>query len=94
MAEEEKKVEQVELDKPVLEEINYKPPKRMSLHTKNSDDANLENISALEKMAALWGEMYEQILDDGGKCIVFMKRVNVTVEILYRRACNIRCIKT
>ena len=66
MAEEEKKVE---LDKPVVEVLNYKPPKRMSLHTKNSDDANLEQVSALEKMAALWGEMYEQILDDGGKCV-------------------------
>ena len=38
MAEEEKKVE---LDKPILEEIKYKPPKRMSLYTKNADDASL-----------------------------------------------------
>ena len=36
MAEEEKKVE---LDKPIVPEIAYKKPKRMSLHTKNSDDA-------------------------------------------------------
>ena len=67
MAEEEKKVE---LDKPVVEEIKYKPPKRMSLHSKSSDDNALENVSALEKMAALWGEMYEQILDEG-KCFSY-----------------------
>ena len=84
MAEEEKKgIEVSALDKPVLDEIKYKPPKRMSLHTKNSDDANLVQASALEKMAALWGEMYEQILDEG-KFGLLNSIKKVTVAILLR----------
>ena len=85
MAEEEKKgIEVSALDKPVLDEIKYKPPKRMSLHTKNSDDANLVQASALEKMAALWGEMYEQILDEGKFVCLLNSIKKVTVAILLR----------
>ena len=67
MAEEEKKVE---LDKPVVEEIQYKRPKRMSLHSRSSEDNALKEASALEKMVVMWGEMYEQIIDEG-KCFLY-----------------------
>ena len=62
MAEEEKKAT---VAVQPLDELAYKPPKRMSLHTKNADDAALEKASALEKMTKVWGDMYEQILDEG-----------------------------